>query len=407
MQAGVLPLVLAMALVVAVICSAAVLLVYYHKLLLIDSRLDYQLRENTESGYAYGLASLADLPEKEWVGLDLFGKEEDSLRIRKEAWGVFQILQVEAYKGERIHRKAGMVGVQLQPSKPALYLEDQRRPMSIAGDAKITGNAYLPKAGIKADYVNRKGYSRDKLVYGEIFESQPELPAPGAAFLTHLQTLLESGSGSAAPAGGNTPQSSFFMEEAGLIYRDEAIVWKDSLVGKIMLKSGVEIVVEASAYLKDVILCAPKITFRAGFKGQLQAFASDTLLLEEGVTLKYPSAVGVIARGERSLLQCAPSAALSGLLFQYGNRQAQSFHLLRLEEQATVSGEVWSNGYVEQQGEINGTLACRKFYLQTPATIYENYLFNGKIDRTALAAYFAGSGLINGEGKRCVIKWLY
>ena len=406
LAAGVLPLVLAISLVVALICSAALLLVYYHKLLFIDSRLEQQLQENTESGYAYALASLEELPQKEWVALDLFGKEEDSVRIRKEAWGAFEILQVEAYKGKRIQRKVGLAGIQLKPDKAALYLEDQRRPMSIAGDAKITGNAYLPKAGIKADYVNRKGYSRDKLVYGKVFESQPSLPEPAKKFLGHMQAILQEERALRSPQALDLPHHSFYQEEAGMIYRKEAIVWKDSLAGKLVLKSGVEIIVEASAYLKDVILCAPKITFKKGFEGQLQAFASDTLVLEEGVKLGYPSALGLIARGERSLLHCAPSTVVEGLLFQYGPQQVQSFHLLRLEEKAAVKGEVWSNGYVEQQGEIEGTLSCRKFYLQTPATIYENYLFNGKIDRSLLSPYFAGSALLNPEGKKCIVKWL-
>lgn len=405
LPAGVLPLVLAIALVVAVLCSAAVLLVYYHKLIVVDIRLDQQLRDNTKSGYAYALASLEELPEREWVVMDLFEKEQDSLRIRKEAWGAFEILQVEAFKGERVERKVGLAGIRLAPDKAALYLEDQRRPISLAGEAKLTGNVYLPKAGIKADYVNRKGYSRDKLVYGEIFGSKPSLPEPEQERVKHLQALLQGGKANAVQPA--VAKRSFFQEEGVLIYREEAIVWKDSLLGKIRLQSATEIVVEPEAYLRDVILSAPKITFKAGFEGQLQAFAGDTLVLEEGVKLLYPSVAGVLARSNRSLLHCAASAELSGLLFQYGDRQSQSFHLVRLEKNSKIEGEVWSNGYVEHQGTVEGTLTCRKFYLQTPATIYENYLFNGKIDRPALSSYFAGSALINPEGEKSIIKWLY
>jgi hypothetical protein len=159
-------------------------------------------------------------------------------------------------------------------------------------------------------------------------------------------------------------------------------------------------------YLRDVIISAPKITFKAGFSGKLQAYAGDTLLLEEGVELQYPSVAGVISSGGQSLLKCMPVAHVKGMLFLFSDAP-EDHSLLKIEEKASVTGEVWSNAYVEHQGEIRGTLSCRKFYLRTPATIYENYLFNGQLDRTALPDYFAGSALINEKEKKKVVKWLY
>lgn len=407
LKAGVLPFVLSICLIVAVFCSAAILLVYFHKINILQAKIGMKLQENTLSAIELGLASLDELPEQEWYTADLFGQGNDSVRLRKEAWGAFHILKAEAYSGRHVAGKLALLGAGLGKNKPALYLADQRRPLSIAGEARIAGDAYLPKAGIRADYVNRRGYSRNRLVFGQIFDSELNIPAPEAAMLEQIKKLLQQkGGGGPEKQLSAAARNSFGNELAETYYAEGALQWKDSLEGKILLISATEIEVQKGAYLRDVILIAPKITFKSGFKGRLQAFAGDTLVLEEGVELQYPSVAGIISAGNSALLRCMPGSDVKGILFLFSNTQ-EGRSLLKIEEKAVIVGEVWSNAYVQHQGEIKGTLSCRKFYLRTPATIYENYLFNGQIDRPGLPEYFVSSALLNEKEEKSIVKWLY
>lgn len=404
LKAGVLPFVLAISLVLALVCSAAILLTYYHRISFLQGQINKSLRNNVLSGLQYGLASLPELPEKEWIAIDLYGNGQDSVKIRKESWGFFHIIEAEALRGRHRHYKVALTGAQLPEEKPVLYLEDKRRPLSIAGDTKISGDARLPKAGIKADYVNRIGYRKAKLVYGKILESQPEMPEPKAEMLNQLKEL----SGSPGRSGQIPPLYNSFQEREFLsLSYPASFVLKDSLSGKILLKSEKEIVVRKEAYVKDVILFAPKIRIERGFEGQLQAFATDTLIVGKEVRLHYPSALGLLADKSGSLIEIQENAHIEGVIFHESKNEGEAFHLLKMAEGSQVLGEVWAKGFVELRGEISGTLSCGKFYLHTPASIYENYIFNGKIEREKLPSFYVSSALLNPEAKRNYVKWLY
>ena len=57
-----------------------------------------------------------------------------------------------------------------------MYLADQNKPLSLTGRTQITGNCYLPKAGVKRAYIEGKSFVGNKLINGTKYNSNKTLP---------------------------------------------------------------------------------------------------------------------------------------------------------------------------------------------------------------------------------------
>ena len=77
-----------------------------------------------------------------------------------------------------------------------------------------------------------------------------------------------------------------------------------------------------------------------------------------------------------------------------------------LKKNSCVYGTVFSNGYADLQGIINGSLTCSKIMLNTPSSVYENHLLNAEIDVTKLSKYYVGINCVEVSEKKKIVKWL-
>lgn len=168
--------------------------------------------------------------------------------------------------------------------------------------------------------------------------------------------------------------------------------------------------------MADVILIAPEISIEDGFQGNFQAFASKRIDIGKNVLLEYPSALCVLDKSSKSSkipykneanIDIHEYSIVKGVLL-YFNKSAERFYhpQIKIEQNATVYGQVYCEQNVELKGSVYGNLTTNAFISLENGNVYQNHFFNGKINSLGLAEQFSGLH-VGLHSKKSVAKWLY
>lgn len=399
LRAGVLPLTLAICLILSIICTASILFAYYNNLLWIAAKTQRRVSMNVDSAVEYFLAgNLNGLPPGASSEIDLFGEGRDSVRFKASVWGLFDRLLIEAYDGGFTSSKDIIVGYRSrEQSRLALYVSNSSpNALTLVGDARIYGNASVPQGGIKAGYYNRQGYSGKQLIDGEVQRSEKSLPVfddDVAGKIQDLRQLLTSGARDFEQSIPDRMVNSFANSRI-TYFSEDAILVDSYLDGNIAIVSQSDITISSSAALDNVILVAPIIRFTSGFKGCLQAFATNEIVLEKGVVLKYPSAL-VVDSDQRGKITITDNCSCNGLVMLSGERDTEG--MMKIAKSAVINGQVVAAGKCDLEGTINGQLICKSLNIMDGSGDHVNFLKDGVIDGFGLPKQYLYPGIFNGE----------
>lgn len=412
LEAGVLPLVLAVSMIVAAICLSLIFLAYYHRISFLNSEIGTKLNRNSRSGINYLLANSADIPFNETYNLDLFGDGEDSVSLILKPWGIFKLGVASSYLGGRSRQSAALFGSVLSKNEDvALNLSDEQSPLSIAGSTTIVGNCYLPKAGIRTATIEGKSFEGEKLVDGKVFVSSTGFPEYEINMVNKLLDLLEGKQQNfyileSIDYLDDSLSKSFSDEYTNYYFTSNTITLSQKLAGKLVVHSATEVLVTAASEIEEVIILAPKITIKSGFQGKLQLFATDTIIVENEAKLLYPSCIGIMGDFPQPFIEIQEDSRVEGTLFLLGNSLEYKQRLLRISSGASVVGKVYADAFVELSGEIIGGVTCRKFLLQTASTVYENHLLNAQINNIRLPESYLNGFFFYKNKNAAILKWV-
>lgn len=407
------------ALLIALASGSLILLAYHHKIYLLEYLQYKHLQSNARSAEALLLAETSSVSNGLTIEdrVDLFDNQEDSAILQTRPWGLFEIGSYCVWDSRDTIRKTFLYGYRPgEHLSASIYLADQGRPLLVSGNTDLRGSFYLPKAGVLSAYVENKFFQRQNLYTGALNVSEPELPSISAFFLEHLTALvrnpfnecpdaqlkqLEAVAKDSLVASFTNPLTIAFSEHPLLLDRMSAR-------GHILLFSPIAIHVSKHANLQNVLLIAPSITIEEGFRGCLQAIASDSLIIQKNCLLSYPSSAILIPNitpNSFSTLQLCEKAHLEGIACLVHNNDI-SRGLVRMDPNSEVMGQVYSSSFAQVQGKIIGNLTCKRLFLQTPSSIYENVLLDATIDNTKLSKAFVGSSLLESKRQKQIIQWL-
>jgi cytoskeletal protein CcmA (bactofilin family) len=343
--------------------------------------------------------------------LDLYGNEEDSISISKKPWGFFCIGSVMAFGRnsflEDTLQKTCLLGSSNNKTLPtALYLSDFNTPLSLTGNALIMGDAILPKSGVKSISIAGVSYLRSQLVYGKQALSTSTLPELDNS----LFNKFAKNDSSKGIVIKSIPKSLIqpFNAPTLTLQADSMYLNNCELKGNIHIKSNGTVTIGSNCDIEDVIVTASKIIIKSGFKGSLQAYAQDELILEQSTTLLYPSTVGIL-RGYQSKKQailivnrgCVIDGALIAL-----QESGNTYPLwVGLQESSLVRGQVYVRGSLELKGSVYGNVTADKFSLRAGGGLYDNIIMDGMIDRSKLSRFYVGPFLMKDGEKVGVAKW--
>lgn len=324
---------------------------------------------------------------KDSIMLDLFGLGEDSVQINQSTWGFFKLLEFKAS-----YKNTSKKGVMFYANSisdtdtlgATLYLRDKQNLLSLAGDTKIYGLCFLPKAGVKPAIVEGKPFQGKKLIEGEIKNSTAVLPLIDSSVLKEAIKMFDSTfvKEKFSPytrytkLEGNIAQA-FTSIPMAYIAKEEINLHRVSISGHCIIYSSKEINVYRDAELNDVILVAPIVRFKEGFKGNVQVFAKDTILIEDGVHISYPSVLFAYQTKENdSKIKVKKNAKIIGTILSVDESVEDKNGRIEIDKGVVIKGSIWCEGYLDVNGRIEGGIVTHKFIKNTTATIYENHMLD-------------------------------
>jgi hypothetical protein len=345
----------------------------------------------------------------------LFGSGNDSVSLICRQWGVFKLGITRAFIQHDTLFKVFTIASTIDSAKwGALYVADADRPLSVSGTTSITGNAFLPKAGIQEAYVNNIAYKGDKrIVIGSKFQSDKQLPALDTGIINLIDKNFTVKGDTIAP--GDSVQRSFLKPvkifDFGKQVKTLAHI---KLTGNIILRSDTTLILDSTALLNQVLVFARSIQIKGGFRGQCQLFARDSVSIGKRCRFDYPSAIGVIRLvkpkvNSQEKIVLNAHCIFSGLLFNYEKNETDLKPLISVGKEDTVRGQLYSQGAAELKdtAAIQGSVIAKSLLYRTSFTLYENYLINVTLDAPALSPYYLGSGMLPvAAKKKKVLQWL-
>lgn len=400
---------LMIAFIIALSSSLLISLAYLQRLQQNESLDSERMVRNLESGIAL-LKSSTDQKIEEQA-YDLYGDGKDSVWIDKREWGLFDLAYAKTYRYESFRKdtlqRVFLLGNQKDTTlRAALYLTDRNKPLGLAGKTELKGWCQLPQADIKSAYIDGVSYFGAQLVYGKKTRSQKQLPPVRSA---RMEQLVKTFTTTAGTTLLPTVVQQSFWDSTLYVYGEQLYLEDISLKGNVIVVAKKAIYVAANAELEDIQLYAPTIEFEAGFRGSLQAFALDKIVLASDCQLSYPSVLGLLQTNnsvERSALRLEANSLVEGLVFVKTVAATRFPPKLRLAANALVNGQVFVNGSFEHRGTVYGNVSCDQFYLRTGSAVYDNHLLNATIDRTRLSKYFVAPLLAASSLQYENVKWL-
>lgn len=417
-KAGSLFYAIVISLIIAIVSSSLILFSYLSHIQFETFEINERLQLNADSGLNLLLShqSIVGLNEKKI--LDLYGQGIDSVELIRKSWGAYEIAISKAIFKNTSVLRAAQIGYDQDTSKTySLYLFDEDKPLALSGRTKIKGTAFLPKAGVKRAYIEGQNFVGEQLIDGVTQQSEKNLPEFNKELIENIQGIFSnkqiSETDSVVSINGDLSIDSLknsFLNNSLILYSASSLKISDGYYsGNIVIVSDKQIKISANSIIHDLMIVAPRVIVEKGFKGNLQIFATDSVIIEKNVTLTYPSVIGLVRNNQSpnvAAIVLNENDTIMGNLFAYKKAEdvlKQSG--LVLADKSFVYGQVYSNGYADVKGEIYGSLMCNKILLKTPSSVYENHLLNAVIDRSKLSKYFVGINLVEESTIKKVVKW--
>ena len=406
-------------LIIAIVTSSLILFAYLSRIEFENFAMDQRLNLNADSGLNLLTSQQTLVEAGQSKSIDLYGTGEDSVFLSRKSWGAYEIaISKASFKNIKITRIAQIGYYPDSSSLYSLYLADQDKPLSLCGKTIVKGTAYLSKAGVKRAYIEGQSFIGNTLINGQIKPSERTLPSFNKELMAHIQSMFSKKMLSDNDSiimlqrelSGDSISNSFNDRSLVLTSANSITISNGLYEGNVAIISNKQITVEASAILKDVILAAPRIIIKDNFKGNFQAFASDSIIVKKNVSLYYPSVLAVVMGVNSpnvSAVVLNENDTLLGNIFAFKDdayvlKQAG----IVIPQKAVVVGQLYSNGYIDVKGTIKGSLMSNKILLVTPSSVYENHLLNAVIDVSQLPKGYVGINLVKESKGKKVVKWL-
>lgn len=329
----------------------------------------------------------------------LFPEEEDSeVEVLTGPWGLYEIVRLSAGKGEAF-RQVRMAGKQVESFyRTVFWYSDRGRPVLLGGNTDIRGKTHLPRSGVVPVQVGPVFFGGNLPDSSGTEPSAPQFPKSGDEFYP--------GEIPGNEAGNNTDSLTWsFWEKTRYveIEKEACFLYRK---GNVVLYAGEKVEIDRSCHLEDVLLLAPSVKFGKGFRGKVQVFARDSVILEEGVRLEYPSGIYVQGRTHRSMVRMGENCSVKGYVIleipeEPAGEWSMHYHSGKTSE---VEGLLYVDGNAALQGYVRGSTWLRDCYYVTSSGYYPELLYDVHLTAGKQIAYPLW---LEGPYRRKFIAWLY
>jgi hypothetical protein len=102
------------------------------------------------------------------------------------------------------------------------------------------------------------------------------------------------------------------------------------------------------------------------------------------------------------------NVVFEGIILSYEPKRSALQTLVGLGEKTVVKGEIYATGLIklEKKIKVEGKVSCNRFIMQTPTTLYENFLVDVTINRKARSRVYLTSAIFTGvSGNKKILRW--
>ncbi len=417
-KASALYIVIIIALVIGVLCSALIVEAYFYKMQY-QKKFRYEALQNNLSSGINILLNTGDTSYLYEKTFSLFNGTADSVSLKKIPWGLYDIGIVEAFiQRDTIYKTFSFANTVDSAKWAALYIIDEDRLLSLSGKTTIRGDAYIPKTGVKAAYVDNRAYQGDKrLIIGHTHFSEKKLPDLFSGRLDQLNSMYaEPHENDSALFKKDTIRQSFLLSTRFINFKKQVQTIKNiNLNGNIVLLSDTAIIIDSSAVLNNILIFAKSISVKTGFHGTCQLFATDSIAVDHNCRFNYPSCLGVLrfskvnATATQAKIVIGANCNIEGTIFTYEKTETALKPMIDLAKYVKIKGQVYSQGILKLKDsvEVDGSIFSSRFLYQSSLTLFENYLINIRIDSKALSPYYLTGDLLPVASKnKKILQWL-
>lgn len=347
------------------------------------------------------------------VNVDLYGDSLAIVTIKKEEWGIFDIITATTGWKERSSSRSGLFGEVVDINDPALYMPDRGLNLSLSGHSQISGIAYVPSGIIRKGSIEGQPFIFDKVTDGIIKSSVKSLPLLNSNLESTINRIFNQVNPEISLSSlklGNYLVIENTFENPALTYFDEPNANLSNLTfkGHIIICAPGSILVDYSTSLENVILIARKIIIGEGFTGSFQAFALGSIDVGSNVNLTYPTVLCISgndndASSFKPVISIGYNTSISGCIIL--NTISDKSRLV-IPKTSSITGQIYCKGDVDLKGEINGSLYCNYFSFISGRSTYVNHLLNSNIRINNLPKGFCGFCVGDTSSNRGLIKWI-
>lgn len=361
-----------------------------------------QLYQNLQSAFEIAQSTyFTEEKNNQWIKNTI---NDDSLKIKKIYWGAYLLITTQTKNRHQLMSQSGLYGSAM-PSDTGLLISDNGRPVGLSGAINFKANCYLPKAGIKAAFIEGQSYINASQNNGFIKVSPIQIPMVDKEIITGIQNQQS------AINVYTDSLVSFLPQNYSRSFNNKTVVLEVSgQLSRLTVKNNIKIIaknieIDSSCHLENILIVCEKVKFKDGFKGKVHVIASDSIITGKQCEFNYPSSFVLFPKEDavnnlKSIIineECNFYGGIVALNKSTNVNAAKVF--IKLNGKSRVNGFVYSTDYLHLEGKANATVICDKLLLKTPSAVYENHMLACEIDPKKYAHLLAIPNIFKQQGR--------
>lgn len=307
--------------------------------------------------------------------------EDSGIRISRKPWGLYEYVSVSDRYGNTAGRLYGRESDSCHEA--AFWLCDRNRALTLDTGAVIDGPVYVPPNGI--NYSGEDTALMSVRAYPAKVSSA-ELPRVEDDFNERIQKVFMSGDETTMKYTGSRIHRSFSSGPSVIMASRKDSVF---MLSGMTVLHGEDIVISGKSEMHDVIICAEKVTVRSGFRGCIQIFSRDSVTVESGAKLEWPSGICVTSHSGFPYVELHKGCSVSGYVAVTGAEPDMELRYPGYvqQEKAKLNGLLYADCSCDIEGDITGAAYVRDCFHIEDGIKYPGTISSASITRDDKLAF--------------------
>lgn len=338
-----------------------------------------QARADVESAYALYALHPDDPALTELDGYLLYDSLPQSrVFLRAEPWGLYEAVHCTTI--DSLVAACRIFGVRPEAAQ-TLYYTDNRAALTLAGRTELRGRLRLPQNGVAYGRVGSDYFSGTPVAQSAVGRSDTLLPQIRPQARRRAAEAFAAAEPAFSVRQGDSLRQSF-RRDTTLLLAAEKELYACTLRGRIRLTAE-ELRIDSTCRMEHPLVVARKIIVGAGARITAQLFARDTVVVERGAALEYPSGIYTGRYAEIS-----EGAEVNGYVVVCDtSRHDRMEASYRQAPTARVRGLVYVDGVAQVQGIVAGRAVLRRTAFFSPQGYYKDTFYDATLLENPVTAH--------------------